>query len=455
MSGIESLVTQVKRSDQTDNNTGGAPPPYVSQQQQQQQQQQGRNAGRPLTIDTEADAPPSQSCFTRLFSCCRAEKPRRQAANKQSSSASGTYGNQVYTAAGTPASTNNSGAHGTNVPARSPASPGGAAAAAAADDGRVPGRSYLLPPLTQALKGKKTLVLDLDETLVHSSFKYIPDADFEITIELAGALHRVYIRKRPGVHKFLEHVAKRWEVVIFTASLAKYADPLLDVLDETRVIDARLFRESCVRHHDSYVKDLTMLGRRLQDTTIIDNSPLSYMFQPNYAIPITTWFSDPQDRQLYELLPFLDALAEAPDVADVLYKSKLYFASGGYIPPANGQIPGLPPMGPVSYYDDDDGTGAGNNGYSDELDANAAAMGGGYALPVVPPPPPPMMVPVPNIPVPPLPTYASGAVSVAVANDNDEDGADSGNGNANNNSGGDSPSGGVGGNDASSQPIPV
>jgi Dullard-like phosphatase family protein len=289
------------------------------------------------------------------------------------------------------------------------------------DNGRYPGQNYLLQPLRPELKGKKTLVLDLDETLVHSSFKYIPDADFEITIELAGALHRVYVRKRPGVHRFLEHVARRWEVVIFTASLAKYADPLLDVLDRTRVIDARLFRESCVRNHDSYVKDLSMLGRRMQDTTIIDNSPLSYMFQPNYAIPITTWFSDPDDRQLYDLLPFLDALADAPDVADVLYKSKLYFASGGYIPPANGQIPGLPPMGLANYYDDEEFTPA-----ADETAAFTNGYAGGssqhYAVPVQPPPPPPMPAP-PRAPLPP-PPYTVPAVApppppVAV----DDDGA--------------------------------
>jgi len=386
MSGVESLVTQVKQGQNGSVQYPAPPPPQRT---------------RPLTIDTESNAAPSQSCFSRLFCCCRSNSLRRQSTKQQPPTAQGAFGgNQVYTAAASPTR---------------PAPP------AVPDNGRYPGQNYLLQPLRPELKGKKTLVLDLDETLVHSSFKYIPDADFEITIELAGALHRVYVRKRPGVHRFLEHVARRWEVVIFTASLAKYADPLLDVLDRTRVIDARLFRESCVRNHDSYVKDLSMLGRRMQDTTIIDNSPLSYMFQPNYAIPITTWFSDPDDRQLYDLLPFLDALADAPDVADVLYKSKLYFASGGYIPPANGQIPGLPPMGLANYYDDEEFTPA-----ADETAAFTNGYAGGssqhYAVPVQPPPPPPMPAP-PRAPLPP-PPYTVPAVApppppVAV----DDDGA--------------------------------
>lgn len=172
---------------------------------------------------------------------------------------------------------------------------------------------------------KKTLVLDLDETLVHSSFKPINDADFKIEIELEATIHRVYVRKRPGVDEFLRDVAKKWEVVIFTASLAKYADPLLDILDSDRISKARLFRESCVQHYGNYVKDLSHLGRRLEDCVIIDNSPFSYMFQPNNAIPITSWFNDQEDRQLYDLLPFLDSLLEVDDVSTILQRKNFSF----------------------------------------------------------------------------------------------------------------------------------
>jgi len=162
---------------------------------------------------------------------------------------------------------------------------------------------YLLPEIPEGQPIRKCLVLDLDETLVHSSFKPIPDADFKIEIELEGTIHRVYVRKRPFVDEFLKHVGKKWEVVIFTASLAKYADPLLDILDRDRVVTSRLFREGCVQHYGNYVKDLTHLGRPIQDIVIIDNSPFSYMFQPDNAIPITSWFSDRNDRQLHTLLP--------------------------------------------------------------------------------------------------------------------------------------------------------
>lgn len=181
-------------------------------------------------------------------------------------------------------------------------------------------QQYLLDPLTpeETKEGKKCLVLDLDETLVHSSFTKISDADFEISIELDGQIYQVYVRKRPGVDEFMEYVAKKFEVIIFTASLAKYADPLLDILDTERVVKKRLFREACVQHFGNYVKDLSLLGRELKNTIIIDNSPFSYMFQPDNAIAITSWFNDQSDNELIELLPKLDQLAACEDVTTIL-----------------------------------------------------------------------------------------------------------------------------------------
>jgi RNA polymerase II subunit A small phosphatase-like protein len=81
----------------------------------------------------------------------------------------------------------------------------------------------------------KTLVLDLDETLVHSSFKPIADPDIILPIDIEGRVCNVYILVRPGCNLFLTEMAKYYEVVIFTASLSKYADPLMDILDEKNI----------------------------------------------------------------------------------------------------------------------------------------------------------------------------------------------------------------------------
>jgi len=191
-------------------------------------------------------------------------------------------------------------------------------------------QKFLMTPLPPEMKGRKTLVLDLDETLVHSSFRPVPGPDFIISIELDGVTHRVYVQKRPGVDHFLEEMGSKFEVVVFTASLDKYANPVLDILDPKGFIKVRLFREACVQHYGNYVKDLSLLGRRLEDTLIIDNSPFSYMFQPDNAIPITSWFNDKTDRELYDLVPFLlEQIVPCEDVAQVIVERKQMAISAG------------------------------------------------------------------------------------------------------------------------------
>jgi len=191
-------------------------------------------------------------------------------------------------------------------------------------------QKFLMAPLPPEMKGRKCLVLDLDETLVHSSFRPVPGPDFIISIELDGVTHRVYVQKRPGVDHFLEEMGSKFEVVVFTASLDKYANPVLDILDPKGFIKVRLFREACVQHYGNYVKDLSLLGRRLEDTLIIDNSPFSYMFQPDNAIPITSWFNDKTDRELYDLVPFLlEQIVPCEDVAQVIVERKQMAISAG------------------------------------------------------------------------------------------------------------------------------
>ncbi|XP_049609616.1 carboxy-terminal domain RNA polymerase II polypeptide A small phosphatase 2 [Syngnathus scovelli] len=172
----------------------------------------------------------------------------------------------------------------------------------------------LLPEVTAHDQGKICVVIDLDETLVHSSFKPISNADFIVPVEIEGTTHQVYVLKRPYVDEFLQRMGELFECVLFTASLAKYADPVTDLLDQYSVFRARLFRESCVFHQGCYVKDLSRLGRDLHKTLILDNSPASYIFHPNNAVPVASWFDDVDDAELLNLLPVFEELSQAENV---------------------------------------------------------------------------------------------------------------------------------------------
>uniref|UniRef100_A0A0E0FQM6 FCP1 homology domain-containing protein n=1 Tax=Oryza nivara TaxID=4536 RepID=A0A0E0FQM6_ORYNI len=165
---------------------------------------------------------------------------------------------------------------------------------------------------------KVTLVLDLDETLVHSTTEQCDDYDFTFPVFFDMKEHMVYVRKRPHLHMFLQKMAEMFEVVIFTASQSVYADQLLDILDpEKKLFSRRYFRESCVFTNTSYTKDLTVVGVDLAKVVIIDNTP---QLQVNNGIPIESWFSDDSDEALPQLIPFLETLASADDVRPIIAK---------------------------------------------------------------------------------------------------------------------------------------
>jgi RNA polymerase II subunit A small phosphatase-like protein len=102
-----------------------------------------------------------------------------------------------------------------------------------------------LQPQSPRSKGKKSLILDLDETLVHSSFKPPAESSIVLPVEIDGKRFKVYVLVRPGAMEFLVKMQQYYEVVIYTASLSKYADPLMDILDDKQSCSSRLFREHC------------------------------------------------------------------------------------------------------------------------------------------------------------------------------------------------------------------
>ena len=109
-----------------------------------------------------------------------------------------------------------------------------------------------------------------------------------------------------------------YEVIIYTASLSKYADPLKDILDEEKSVSSRLFKEHCTFYKGMYVKDHSEIGRDLRDVIIIENLPTAYLFLPDNAIPISSWYDDKEDRCLYDYIPFLIELSKVDDVRPIL-----------------------------------------------------------------------------------------------------------------------------------------
>ncbi|CAG9856245.1 unnamed protein product [Phyllotreta striolata] len=192
---------------------------------------------------------------------------------------------------------------------------------------------FPLSPLSRhrlSIVKRKVLVLDLDETLIHSHHDGVvrqtvrpgtpPDFVLKVTIDRHPV--RFFVHKRPHVDFFLDIVSQWYELVVFTASMEIYGAAVADKLDAGRgILQRRFYRQHCTPELGSYTKDLCVIGSDLSSVFILDNSPGAYRAYPDNAIPIKSWFSDPTDIALLNLLPVLDALRFTADVRSVLSRN--------------------------------------------------------------------------------------------------------------------------------------
>lgn len=261
---------------------------------------------------------------------------------------------------------------------------------------------YYLPPKRPEHVGKLTVVLDMDETLVHSEFaselyrshrsryqryrqyflsRFQQSQDVEATkrarkttrvyrftddnrpydialdmeFDDAHARELVFVHTRPHVEKFLETLQHRgYEVVIFTAALPDYANGVLDAIDATHAIHYRLYRQHTRPYGAvAYVKDLSVLGRDLQRTVIVDNNSLAFLAHYTNGIPIADYYgccavhqhgkedvqgSDHErqrdDTELLHILNLLKVLQQQPDVRPCLHAIfNNYELLKSYLPP--------------------------------------------------------------------------------------------------------------------------
>ena len=181
-------------------------------------------------------------------------------------------------------------------------------------------KKVYLPPQTHP--NRKTIVFDLDETLIHCNDD--PKAPCDITVPIkftGGEVVEAGLIIRPYARECLEELSKHYEIVVFTASHSCYANIVLNLLDpDHKFITYRLFRESCVRTSEGiFIKDLRVFAnRKLKDIALVDNAFYSYGYHLFNGIPILPFYDNKEDCELMELTRFLVRVKDVADIREVV-----------------------------------------------------------------------------------------------------------------------------------------
>ena len=140
-------------------------------------------------------------------------------------------------------------------------------------------------PILNKTKYKYTLVVDLDETLVH----YIEEGE------------KAFVQVRPFAEYFLIEMGKYFEIVIFTSASEDYANLVLKELDKRNIISHKLYRKHTNQLNGIFLKDLSKLGRDIKKICIIDNTKENYGLQPENGLHISSFLGEQSDNELLSL----------------------------------------------------------------------------------------------------------------------------------------------------------
>lgn len=215
----------------------------------------------------------------------------------------------------------------------------------------------LLPAQSGRDVGRLTVVLDMDETLLHSFLAPMPPAGSDLdprsvhdhhdpraaalkekkpadfTFEIGVGQHdRELVTSvlRPGLHAFLNALSAEFEPILFTSAMQIYAEPLLNKIEAADGTTSeakplwrhRLYRPATVTLGQfGFVKDVSRLGRPMERIVLIDNSWAACMANPDNCVVVPDYLGESQDIILARVLDILRAIKNEPDVRPKLIET--------------------------------------------------------------------------------------------------------------------------------------
>lgn len=181
---------------------------------------------------------------------------------------------------------------------------------------------------------KPLLILDLDRTLIISEIitpssldakepetsKVSGSLDVETTPTFTFKSDRNYrlVKKRPGLHVFLENCSKHFNIGIWSASSKTYIEGIMDGLQIKAIMYLTIdhvsrgkVRKICSTSY-VIVKPLTTIWEQYPEynatnTYVVDDVPETYSWNVTNAVPIKPWKGEHDDKELERVWSVLDA----------------------------------------------------------------------------------------------------------------------------------------------------
>ncbi len=171
---------------------------------------------------------------------------------------------------------------------------------------------------------RKILVLDLDETLIHTE-RANENSTYPI---IKTQRSNIYFTKRPFLMEFLNLMSNFFDLILFSASGIEYCEEIIEELSlDFSIFSQILTRADCtpILSFCGFSKDLKILKRNLNDIVLVDDTIFSAFLQLDNYVPIAKFKGDPQDKELVQLSAFLLFIYKVPDVR-IPIKEKFYLS---------------------------------------------------------------------------------------------------------------------------------
>lgn len=152
----------------------------------------------------------------------------------------------------------------------------------------------LLPPQDPKVKGRKTVVVEMDETILytfypdeHEAYLLAPSRDYDYYAELPEHNTFLSIYLRNNFKEFLSYLQENFEPILFCNGEKVYVDRVMDLVDKDHVFKHRIYQEGCDQIVDKdenlmeFTKDLNRLNRDLSQVILIDARPFNYWINPD------------------------------------------------------------------------------------------------------------------------------------------------------------------------------